>query len=187
MNKAYFADYCGYGSYDDNYLLHSGVEHCISIVEHFGIKVKSVVVLGAATGKVLEHFRNAWSARPWGCEISEWAHVRIPAPYKRRIRRADMRRYVPELIRQRKSFDLLFCNSLVYLHAKEVPPFLNLCSRICGYFHFLSSTTEDFERGDRYRVTLRPKRWWSGTFKASGFSGTRSPYLWRSMCREMWS
>lgn len=44
MNKSYFGDYCGYGSYDENYLLHSGVEHCISIVDPG--RTRYVIVFG---------------------------------------------------------------------------------------------------------------------------------------------
>jgi hypothetical protein len=186
VDKAYFADYCGYGSYDENYLFHSGVEHCIDIVDRFGIEVQSVLVLGAATGRVLEHFDEAWGTRPWGCEISRWAHARIPGRYRRRIRRADMRRYVPDLLDRHRTFDLAFCNALVYLRSGELPFFLDACSRLCSYFHFLSSTSEDCEAGDSYRATLRPRSWWNRTFRCSGFSPTRSRYLWRSDRRGLW-
>ena len=187
MNKAYFTDYCGDGPYDENYLFYSRVEHCVSIVERFGIDVHSVLVLGAATGKVLAHFDEAWRVRAHGCEISRWAHARIPARYRRRIQRADMCRYVPAFVRKRKTFDLLFSNSLVYLEENDIPSFVDLCSRICGYFHFWSSTSEDCEKADSYRVTLRSNTWWSATFKANGFSRTRSRYLWRSTRRGVWS
>ena len=111
MDKAYFADYCGGGAYDEGYLFHSGIEHCISIVEKFGIEVRSVGVLGAATGKVLAHFDEAWGVLPRGCEISRWAHARIPTRYRRRIILGDMRRYVPELVQRRQSFDLVVCQN----------------------------------------------------------------------------
>jgi hypothetical protein len=186
VDKAYFTDYCGYGPYDENYLFHSGVEHCIEIVDRLGIEVRSVLVLGAATGQVLEHFDEAWGTRPWGCEISRWAHGRIPPRYRRRIRCCDMRRYVPDLLRRHRTFDLLFCNALVYLRSEEIPPFLATCSRICGHFHFLSSTSEEYEAGDAYRATLRPRSWWKRTFGANGFSPTRSRYLWRSERCGLW-
>lgn len=180
MDRAYFEDYCGYGSYDEQYLFHSRVEHCIEIADRFGIEVKSMLVLGAATGQVLRHFEDAWGVRPYGCEISRWAHRRIDPRRRRRICCSDMRRYVPELARKGRRFDLIFSNALVYLHRREIPAFLSVCSRVGCYFHFWSSTREDHEPGDSYRVTLAPRRWWSGAFRTSGFSGTRSPYLWRS-------
>jgi len=180
MDRAYFEDYCGSGPYHENYLLYSRVEHCIEIVDRFGIEVRSVLVLGAATGQVLHHFEDAWGVRPHGCEISHWAHRRIEPRRRRRIRCADMRRYVPELARRHRCFDLIFSNALVYLQRREIPGFLAHCSRIGRYFHFWSSTSEDHEPGDTYRVTLAPRSWWSETFRASGFSRTRSPYLWRS-------
>lgn len=183
IDRAYFERYCGAGPYDDHYLEHSGVEACIDIVERFEIRVRSILVLGAATGRVLEHFHEAWGVRPYGCEISRWAHARIPPRYRRRIRRADMRGYVRDLALRRRTFDLLFTNALVYLHADEIPPLVASCSRICRYLHFLSSTREAYARGDAYRVTLRSRRWWARTFRAHGFAGTRSPYLWRSLER----
>jgi hypothetical protein len=91
-----------------------------------------------------------------------------------------MRRYVPELVRRARNFDLIFSNSLIYLEAGEIPAFLALCSRLCGHFHFYSSTSEDFEPDDPYRVTLRPRAWWRNAFMSNGFAATRSRYLWRA-------
>ena len=180
MDRAYFERYCGYGSYDENYLYHSGIDHSIEICDHFGLPIKSVLVLGAATGRILKHFEDAWGVRPYGCEISRWAHARIPPRYRRRIACADVRRYVPELVRKRRTFDLVFSNSLVYLEAGAIPGFLALCSRLCGHFHFYSSTSEDLEPDDPYRVTLRPRAWWRNAFLSNGFAPTRSRYLCRA-------
>jgi len=180
MNRAYFEDYCGHGRYEGHYLDLSRVEHCIEIVGRFGIQVNSVLVLGTATGQVLRHFEEAWGVRPYGCEISRWAHTRITPRYRRHIRCADMRRYVPTLVREGRVFDLIFSNALVYLDREEIPLLLSLCSRVCCYFHFWSSTNEDYEPGDTHRVTLAPKKWWGTAFRANGFSATRSPYLWYS-------
>lgn len=180
VRKSYFANYCGDGPYDRNYVYYSGVDHCISIAERFEIEARRVLVLGTATGRVLEHFDAAWGVRPWGCELSRWAHGRIPRRYRGRIRRADMRDYVPSLVRAGERFDLLFCNSLVYLQAREMPAFVDLCSRVARYLHFWSSTSEDHAENDRDRVTLRPRIWWRDVFCANGFAPTRSRYLWRS-------
>jgi hypothetical protein len=180
LDRAYFEDYCGRGSYDACYLEHSGVDRCIDLCDRRGLRIESVLVLRAATGRVLSHFEQAWGVRPWGCEISRWAHARIAARYRRRIRRADMRRYVRDLEARGRHFDLLFTNALVYLEAAEIPDFLARCSRVCRWLHFYSSTSEDFEPKDAYRVTLRPRAWWRGAFLRGGFVPTRSRYLWRS-------
>ncbi len=108
-----------------------------------------------------------------------WAHTRIPPRYRLRIACADMRRYVPELVRKGRTFDLVFSNCLIYLEAGEIPDFLAVCSRLGGHFHFYSSTSESFVN-DPYRVTLRPCRWWRDAFISNGFAPTRSRYLWRS-------
>ncbi len=180
MNRRYFERYCGEGSYDENYLYYSGIEHSIEICDHFGLPIESVLVLGAATGRVLKHFEGSWGVRAYGCEISRWAHARIPPRYRRRIACADMRRFVPELVRKGRTFDLVFSNCLIYLEAAEIPDFLTVCSRLGGHFHFYSSTSESFEPSDPYRVTLRPRRWWCDAFISNGFAPTRSRYLWRS-------
>ncbi len=180
MDRPYFERYCGSGAYDENYLDHSGIEHSIKICDRFDLPIKSVLVLGAATGRVLEHFEDAWGLRPYGCEISRWAHTRIPPRYRRRIACADMQRYVPELARKGRTFDLIFSNSLVYLEAAAIPDLLVLCSRLCEHFHFYSSTSEDFEPKDPYRVTLRSRAWWRNAFISNGFVPTRSRYLWRA-------
>jgi hypothetical protein len=187
VNRAYFTRYCNDGPYDQLWSQYSRVEHCLEIVRRLDVPARDVLVLGAATGRVLQRFEQEWNLRPWGCEVSRWAWDRIPPRLRRRIRRADMRSYVPELIRARRSFDLAFTNALVYLDARELPEFLDRTSRICGHLHFWSSTSGDFARGDRWRRTLRPLAWWSGLLRASGFAPTRSRYLWRSTRRGAFS
>jgi hypothetical protein len=180
MDASYFLDYCGRGSYDELYREHSGIEHCLRTARRLGIRARSVVVLGAATGRVLEDFESAWRVVPAGCEISAWAHARIPARLRRRIARADMRDYVPQLVARRARFDLLFTNSLIYLSARELPGLVAQCSRIARTLHFYSSWSESYEPGDRHRVTLRPRAWWRELLIAGCFEPTRSPYFWRS-------
>jgi hypothetical protein len=180
MDASYFQNYCGRGSYDEHYREHSGIEHCLRTARRLGIRARSVVVLGAATGRVLEDFESAWRVRPEGCEISAWAHARIPARLRRRIARADMREYVPALAARRARFDLLFTNSLVYVGARELPALARECERIADHLHFYSSTSESYEPGDRHRVTLRPREWWRALFLGAGFEPTRSPYFWRA-------
>jgi len=179
VDRAYFERYCGAGSYAENYRYYSGIDHCLYIVDHFGLQIRSVQVLGAATGHVLRDLRRALHLRPRGCEISHWAHRQIDPRDRAQIARADMRSYVPQCVRRGEHCDLIFSNSLVYLKAREIPKFLEHCRRLGRYFHFMSSTSEAYEPGDHYRVTLRPRRWWRDRFVEAGFAPTRSPYLFR--------
>lgn len=180
IKDPYFTNYCGAGHYDDHYLDYSGIEHCIEIINRFELKIKSAVVLGAATGRVLQHFDEAWGIRAEGCEISRWAHRRIAKRYRSAIVCTDLRRYVPRLLQAGRRIDLCFSNALVYLAAHEVEGLLAQCSRLFRYFHFLSSTSESFEPHDTQRVTLRPRAWWRARFIRAGFQPTRSPFLFRS-------
>jgi hypothetical protein len=180
MEADYFRNYCGRGSYDELYREHSGIEHCLRSARKLGIRARSVVVLGAATGRVLEDFEAQWRVKPVGCEISAWAHAQIPARLRRRVALSDMRDYVPELEARGEHFDLLFTNSLIYLRSRELPALVRSLGRIASFMHFYSSTSESYEPGDRHRVTLRPRDWWRELFMASGFQPTRSPYFWRA-------
>lgn len=180
MDREYFTRYCGRAPYGEIWLEHSGADNCLGSLRRMRIRAASILVLGAATGEVLTHFEEALGVRAHGCEISAWAHARIPARQRRRVARADMRRFVPRLAREGRRFDLIFCNALIYLAASEVPDVLASASRVGRYFHFYSSTSEDHEPGDRYRVTLRPRAWWRRRFVEAGWAPTRSRFLWRS-------
>ena len=184
MDREYFEDYCGRGKYADIYLDHSGIENCLATLKRMKVPVRSVLVLGTATGEVLADFKRAFRVTPHGCELSSWAHARIPARFRRRIRRADLRSYVPKLARAGRRFDVTFSNSLVYLRASDIAPVLRDCASVTRWFHFYSSTTEQYEPGDSRRTLLRRRAWWREKFIAGGFSPTRSPYLWRSESRR---
>jgi SAM-dependent methyltransferase len=179
VNREYFQRYCQRGPYAELWLDHSGAANCVATLRRTGEPVRSLVVLGAATGQVLGYFERALGARVSGCEISRWAHARIPARQRRRVARADLRRFVPRLAREGARFDLVFTNALVYLHAREVGAVLAGCARVARLIHFYSSTSEDHEPGDRWRRTLRPRAWWREQFLSNGWAPTRSPYLWR--------
>jgi len=180
VNAHYFRDYCGRGPYEEIWLDHSGAENCVATLRRMRVPVASLVVLGTATGQVLDHFARELGVRAHGCEISAWAHARIPARHRRRVERADMRRYLPRLARAGRSFELIFCNALIYLEPGDVPAVLDSARRVGRWFHFYSSTSEDHEPGDGARVTLRPRAWWRERFLAAGWRPTRSRYLWRS-------
>ncbi len=184
MNREYFTSYCGRAPYEQIWLEHSGAENCVATLRRMRAPVGSLLVLGAATGQVLTHLERAFGVRAHGCEISAWAHARIPLRQRRRIERSDLRHYLPRLARRRRRFDLIFCNALVYLTPRDLPDVLRAASRVGDFFHFYSSTSEDHEPGDRHRATLRPRAWWREKFVAAGWKPTRSRYLWRSVQPE---
>ncbi len=178
MKRSYFTEYCGRGPYGQIYRDHSGAANCIANLRRQRARVGSLLVLGAATGEVLRDFERALGVRAHGCEVSRWAHARIPGRFRGRIRRADLRRHVPELVRAGERFDAVFTSALVYLAAADVAPVLRDCAALARFFHFYASTSEDFEPNDGHRTLLRPRRWWRARFLAAGWSPTRSPYLW---------
>lgn len=180
MNREYFTRYCGRAPYEQIWLEHSGAANCVATLRRMRAPIGSALVLGAATGQILAHFEGAFGVRPHGCEVSSWAHARIPARHRRNVERADLRHYLPRLERAGRRFDLIFSNALVYLAARDVPAVLAAASRVGELFHFYSSTSEDHEPEDPQRVTLRPRSWWRARFVAAGWAPTRSRYLWRS-------
>ena len=179
MDREYFEDYCGRGPYAEIWRDHSGIANCLAGLARERVRPRSLVVLGTATGEVLRAFEDALGVRVFGCERSAWAHARIPARFRRRVRRADLRAYLPALARAGRHFDVLFTSALVYLRARDVPPALRHCAAVADWLHFYSSTSEDFEPGDRHRALLRPRAWWRARIQDAGFAPTRSPYLWR--------
>jgi len=179
VDAAYFERYCGRAPYARIYREHSGIGNCLATLRRERIAVRSLLVLGAATGEVLADFEAALGVRPFGCELSAWAHARIPWRFRRRIRRADLRRHLPALVRAGRHFDVLFTSALVYLRERDVVPALAQSARVARFFHFYASTSEDFEPGDRHRTILRPHAWWRAQFAGAGWSATRSRYLWR--------
>ena len=181
MDRAYFERYCQRGPYAEIWRDHSGIENCLGSLRRMRLRPSSVLVLGTATGEVLAEFERICHVRPYGCELSPWAHARIPVRLRRRVRRADLRRYVPDLVRSEQRFELVFSNSLVYLEERDVAPVLRDCARIGDWFHFWSSTSDDYEAGDRYRTLLRSRAWWRKKFIRAGFAPTRSRYLWRAL------
>jgi len=142
------------------------------------------MVLGAATGRILPVLEKGFpGAKCGGCELNAWAHARIPAPFRRRIRRADMRDYVRALAPGAR-FDLAFSNSLIYLPKREVPRFLGDLAPHVRMIHFESSF-----RGsacpDPYRQTLESLEWWNCRFARAGYrpvrlKGVRRTYLWET-------
>ena len=180
MNARYFQRYCGRGPYGEVWLDHSGAANCVASLRRMRVPVGSLLVLGTATGEVLDHFARELGVWAHGCELSTWAHARIPGRHRRRVERADLRRYLPRLARAGRRFELIFCNALVYLEARDLPGVLASARQVGSWFHFYSSTSEDHEPGDRDRVLLRPRAWWRERFLAAGWQPTRSRYLWRS-------
>jgi hypothetical protein len=180
VNREYFQRYCERGPYGDLWLEHSGAANCVATLRRTGERVRTAVVLGAATGEVLEYLEGELGARVSGCELSRWAHARIAPRRRARVARADLRHFVPKLVRSGARFDLVFTSALIYLPARDVGAVLAACARVARLFHFYSSVSEDHEPNDPWRRTLRPRAWWRAQLTANGWAPTRSRYLWRS-------
>lgn len=163
-----FLNYGGPGRpYRRTWKEYNSVVDCVKIFAR-GVpsEIRSVVVLGAATGEILKFFDSNWNTRPYGCELSEWAYRQIPAPYLPRIKNQDMRQYVKEC---RMKVDMVYANSFMYLDEQDIPWVLKECARI-GRFLFVDlSYSECFDKNDRYRKVLKPHRWWRERFREAGF------------------
>jgi len=183
-DAAYFLDYAGSGKpYAKVWRDYTYFDECVEQFQAPGApRLKSVLVLGAATGEICKGFHKAFGLRPRGCEKSDWAHAQIPAEFRRYIRCEDMRAYVKRVKRERKRFTLAYSNSLIYLPEREVPAFLRSLRSCVDYLHFRSSFTGTACR-DIWRVTLRPYAWWNRRFQDAGFTELKTAkgyrtYLW---------
>ena len=189
IDEAYFRRYAGSKTaYAKVWRRYSYSDECIAYFRRPGAtRIRSVMVLGAATGQVCELFDKGLGVRPWGCEMNAWAHGQIEARYRRKIRLENMTAYVNSWVKDKKRVDLAYANSLIYLTQKELKVFLPKLARCARELHFRSSV-----RGsscpDPYRRTLKSYQWWCEQMKRAGFEEVRDPksprtrlYLWRSV------
>lgn len=167
---------------------HSYIDECIELFRADDApRVRSLCVLGSGTGLALKLFERAFKVKPFGCEISEWAHVQTPQRYRARIKFTDMVDYVKKAEAQKRVFDLTFSNSLIYLDRRDIPRFLKRLARVTRYFHFRSSFKGD-SCPDPYRRTLESYEWWNRALKRAGFRELTTTfgektYLWKSEAR----
>jgi hypothetical protein len=184
----YFKNYAGSGkSYNQVWNQYSYSKEVVelfkkSIYPQSTKRIKKILVLGAATGKILPNLHKGFGANVWGCEINSWAHSQIPISYRRKIRNCDMKDYAKNCIKNKKHFDLSFSNSLIYLPKKDIPRFLKDLAQITKYLHF-NSSLKGHACPDPYRKTLESYAWWKRQFKRAGFEevkvkGIRKTYLW---------
>jgi hypothetical protein len=184
ISQDYFENYAGRGKpYKEVWQEHSYAEECCDFFEALeNCQIKSLCVLGAATGEVLKLFHKRMGIVPRGCEISPWAHSQIPASFRKHIQCADMLNYVSSVVRQGKSFDLVFANSLIYLDEKYLDKFLVELKKVTRFLHFQSSFKES-HCPDPFRKILKSYTWWNQKFKKFGFREFRiskeASYVWQ--------
>lgn len=191
IDQEYFKNYAGSGKhYNTVWSQHSYAAEFIQLVKKqrkdpkAQIKIKKIIVLGTATGKILAKIDKDLGIKASGCEINSWAHSQIPAPYKRKIKCQDMRLYIQNCLDNEKTFDMAFTNSLIYLKKNEILGFLKKLSQISKFVHFNSSFA-GHACPDEYRCTLEPFAWWQEVFSKAGFEEFKIPklrrsYVWKS-------
>jgi hypothetical protein len=186
IDEAFFKNYAGSGkSYRRVWRQYCYFDECCALFKDpLAPKLKSICVLGTATGEICAAFYKAFGVKVDGCELSTWAHSQTPNEFRRKIRRMDMRKFVEMSLKRKKHFDLVFSNSLIYLPESEIPKILKKLSRCTTFLHTRSSTSGS-ACPDPWRRTLRPYKWWNEQIEAAGFKvvcglkGQRT-YLWRS-------
>lgn len=183
-DEEYFLDYAGSGKpYAKVWRDYTYFDECVEQFKAPGApRLRSILVLGVATGEICRAFYKEFGVRPRGCETSHWAHSRIPPSFRRYVRRIDMRDYVKRAIRDGERFSLAYSNSLIYLPEREVAPFLKNLRRCVENVHFRSSF-EGAACRDPWRVTLKPYAWWNRRFQEAGFTELKTAkgyrtYLW---------
>lgn len=107
ISREYFENYAGRSRpYSKVWKDHSYYDECCELfLREDAPDLKTMCVLGAATGQVLQEFHRRLKLKPYGCEINKWAHKQIPDAYRTRIRCQDMTEYVDNL-RAKKSITI---------------------------------------------------------------------------------
>jgi len=186
IDEAFFSNYAGSGRpYAKVWRQYCYFDECCALFRQKDApRLKSICVLGTASGEILEGFEKKLGLRPQGCEVSRWAWERIPGTYRRRVKCEDMRDYVASAVRAKKKFSLVFSNSFIYLPEREVPAFLAQLARCTEYLHFRSSFSR-ISCPDPWRRTLKSYAWWNERLEEAGFGAIRGArgsrtYVWRS-------
>jgi hypothetical protein len=161
IDELYFLEYSANG-YDVDFLEYSLIDSCLNKILYFQIPIKSVCVLGTATGKILKHIHEKLGVIPEGCELNKWAHSQTPKKYIKRVSNVDLKKYISLQLDKKKHFDLIFSNAFLYLFKKDLPVTFSQISQLCTYLHYDSSVTED-QVEDPYRNILESHKWWSKT------------------------
>lgn len=186
IDPEFFSNYAGSGkAYSKVWRQYCYFDECCALFRQKDAPVlKSICVLGTASGEILEGFDRKLGLKPYGCELSEWAYRRIPAAYRRRVSCEDMRSFVKRAVADEKRFSLVFSNSFIYLPERQISPFLRELARCTDFLHFRSSFSR-ISCPDPWRRTLKPYAWWNERLEAAGFGavpgarGSRT-YLWRT-------
>lgn len=187
IDRAFFTNYAGSGKpYKRVWRQYCYFDECCALFKDAGApKLRSVCVLGTATGEIAAAFYKKFKIKIDGCEVNAWAHAQTPADFKSKIRCTDMEAYIKKMQARKKVFTLVFSNSLIYLPESHVLKFLKDLSHCTKYLHVKSSTSGS-ACPDPWRQTLRPYKWWCEQYLKAGFvpvpgaNGQRT-YLWQSL------
>lgn|GEM_PF-1179290 len=186
IDDEFFENYAGSGKpYSKVWRQYCYFDECCALFRQKDApKLKSICVLGSASGEILAGFDKKLGIKPYACELNEQAFGRTPAAYRRRAKCEDMRDYIARVRADGKVFSLVFSNSFIYLPEKEVLKFLKEVSLVTRYLHFRSSFSR-ISCPDPWRRTLKPYAWWNEKLAKAGFAaipgvrGSRT-YLWQS-------
>ncbi|HVJ64258.1 MAG TPA: class I SAM-dependent methyltransferase [Bdellovibrionota bacterium] len=187
IDEKFFKNYAGSGrAYARVWRQYCYFDECTALFKDpQAPTLKSICVLGTATGEICEAFYKKFGVKPYGCEVSRWAHRQTKDEFRSRVRCRDMRDYVSDIVESGKRFTLVFSNSLIYLPEADVPKILRELSRCTDFLHCRSSTSGS-KCPDPWRQTLRPYAWWNEQISRAGFrvvpgaKGQRT-YLWQSL------
>ncbi len=174
FDQKYFENYCGNGAYEDNFQEHSGIAQAMKLAASGVISNGRVCVLGAATGEVMKYIFDKSQVMPAGCEISQWAHRKIPRKFRAATSCLDMRDYLKRQVEKCERYSLVFSNSLFYLPERSLESVLGYCKELSDHIYFEPEAWPD----PRVRIQ-QPYEWWQIRFNRVGFeSHADHQYLW---------
>lgn len=159
FDKSYFLNYDNEGgSYAKTYQGFTSVNQCLRDIK--SLPIKTVMVLGCATGEVLRDFLKR-GYDPQGIEVSGWAVTNCLPAMRKRIVQADMRAWLRDY--KGPKFDLIYTNALVYCTKEDIGETLRLIARNCKYACFLVATVEH-PVSDKWRTLTEHESWWGSLF-----------------------
>ena len=166
IDKNYFDNYGG-GDYSKTYLGYT-TNPLIIINDLYDNEVyfETLLDAGCASGEMVKDFREL-GIKAYGIENNKDALKNCIVPeYCSFMDIRDMASI------SKGSFDIVYCNSLMYLFPQEIIPILKEFKRISKKAVYLCNPFlgETLETNDVYRVFLATRKWWNKQFSEAGFT-----------------
>lgn len=164
IDISYFENYGGF-PYSVNYQNFTiDAERIVEDLINKGIDFKTILDAGCASGELVRDLRSL-GVKAYGIEQNKDILERCVIPqYCVHMSIQDLKNIADD------KFDVIYTNSLMYLHPDEIPDILHTFYKVCKKAVYLCCPyLKDSNFRDDFRAFLATKEWWDRKFIQAGF------------------